>query len=323
MAWHGMASLPCTGSPPKFLLVVWFVFHPSRSAKWLTNDCINAHSQETDGQSQRGAAGRRQRYFLAKQVRREHDGGVARTRYRLIAKVWAAETPKLVAERVEYTTAYCGSVARSASAVQVALHQNCKDLCRLLCVRFQDASSAKVSGLALPPPAKLPLQPDSSFALRRMPANMSEEEIQEQRRRRQQLQQRRQQQGQQQGQQAQQQGGATSPGAEDLAPEGEIEVLYLMRRAKEFNVATRERPEDLQLWLDFAAFQDEALARSESLSLLKGWSMSLQGCMTLHLSASNGNALRDRHQQMIASGSTALPALVHGVIASTQSKLVL
>lgn len=57
--------------------------------QWLMNDHVNIHSQETDGQSQRGAAGRRQRYFLAKQVRREHDGGVARVRYRLVARVRA------------------------------------------------------------------------------------------------------------------------------------------------------------------------------------------------------------------------------------------
>ena len=31
------------------------------------------------------------------------------------------------------------------------------------------------------------------------------------------------------------------------------------RRTREFNVATRERPEDLQLWLDFAAFQDDTM----------------------------------------------------------------
>ena len=32
--------------------------------------------------------------------------------------------------------------------------------------------------MALPPPARLPLLPDSVFALRRMPANMSEEQLQ-------------------------------------------------------------------------------------------------------------------------------------------------
>ncbi len=52
-----------------------------------------AHScsldRETDGQSQRGRAGRRQRYFLAKQVRREYDGGIPRTRYGLLVGVRA------------------------------------------------------------------------------------------------------------------------------------------------------------------------------------------------------------------------------------------
>lgn len=40
----------------------------------------------------------------------------------------------------------------------------------------------------------------------------------------------------------------------------ETAAEQLMRRTREFNIATRERPEDLQLWLDFAAFQDTALA---------------------------------------------------------------
>ena len=31
----------------------------------------------------------------------------------------------------------------------------------------------------------------------------------------------------------------------------------MMRRVKSWNVALRERPHELQLWLDFAAFQDE------------------------------------------------------------------
>ena len=31
----------------------------------------------------------------------------------------------------------------------------------------------------------------------------------------------------------------------------------MMRRIKAWNVALRERPHELQLWLDFAAFQDE------------------------------------------------------------------
>lgn len=38
----------------------------------------------------------------------------------------------------------------------------------------------------------------------------------------------------------------------------------LMRRAKELNVGVREQPENLQLWLDFAAFQDTALPRCRS-----------------------------------------------------------
>ncbi|KAL3135501.1 hypothetical protein ABBQ38_005981 [Trebouxia sp. C0009 RCD-2024] len=37
---------------------------------------------------------------------------------------------------------------------------------------------------------------------------------------------------------------------------GESQDQYVMRRTKEFNIAVRERPHDLQLWLDYAAFQD-------------------------------------------------------------------
>ena len=40
----------------------------------------------------------------------------------------------------------------------------------------------------------------------------------------------------------------------------ETAAEQLTRRTRDFNVATRERPEDLQLWLDFSAFQDTALA---------------------------------------------------------------
>lgn len=38
---------------------------------------------------------------------------------------------------------------------------------------------------------------------------------------------------------------------------GESQDQYEMRRTKEFNIAVRERPHDLQLWLDYAAFQDD------------------------------------------------------------------
>ncbi len=86
--------------------------------------------------------------------------------------------------------------------------------------------------------------------------------LQEQQRQRQQLQQEQQQRRQQQdGRPQQQLGAAQSAEPDEAAPEGETEAAYLMRRAREFNVATRERPGDLQMWLDFAAFQDEALAR--------------------------------------------------------------
>ena len=85
---------------------------------------------------------------------------------------------------------------------------------------------------------------------------------QEQQRQRQELQQDQQQLRRRQEGQPQQQLGTAQPlEPDDAPPEGETEAAYLMRRAREFNVATRERPEDLQMWLAFAAFQDEALAR--------------------------------------------------------------
>ncbi|DBB14987.1 hypothetical protein WJX82_009217 [Trebouxia sp. C0006] len=43
---------------------------------------------------------------------------------------------------------------------------------------------------------------------------------------------------------------------EEEAP-GESQDEYILRRTKEFNIAVRERSHDLQLWLDYAAFQDE------------------------------------------------------------------
>jgi hypothetical protein len=84
--------------------------------------------------------------------------------------------------------------------------------------------------------------------------------LQEQQRQRQKLQQERQLQRQRQEGQRQQ-GVVQPPEPDEAVPEGETEAAYLMRRARDFNVATRERPQDLQMWLDFAAFQDEALAR--------------------------------------------------------------
>ena len=43
---------------------------------------------------------------------------------------------------------------------------------------------------------------------------------------------------------------------EEEAP-GESQDQYIMRRTKEFNIAVRERSHELQLWLDYAVFQDE------------------------------------------------------------------
>eukprot|EP00898_Chlorokybus_atmophyticus_P000447 jgi/Chlat1/1402/Chrsp12S01975 len=44
--------------------------------------------------------------------------------------------------------------------------------------------------------------------------------------------------------------------------EGESFEDHLLRRTKELNQLTRERPGDVQLWLDFAAFQDELIRLS-------------------------------------------------------------
>ena len=46
-------------------------------------------------------------------------------------------------------------------------------------------------------------------------------------------------------------------GEEEVSPPGESRDEYVMRRTKEFNIAVRERSHDLQLWLDYAAFQDD------------------------------------------------------------------
>ena len=42
-----------------------------------------------------------------------------------------------------------------------------------------------------------------------------------------------------------------------MSPPGESQDEYVLRRTKEFNIAVRERSHDLQLWLDYAAFQDD------------------------------------------------------------------
>jgi len=44
---------------------------------------------------------------------------------------------------------------------------------------------------------------------------------------------------------------------EEEGTPGESQDEYILRRTKEFNIAVRERSHDLQLWLDYAAFQDE------------------------------------------------------------------
>ncbi|GAX76039.1 hypothetical protein CEUSTIGMA_g3482.t1 [Chlamydomonas eustigma] len=47
-------------------------------------------------------------------------------------------------------------------------------------------------------------------------------------------------------------------GAEGEDAEGETVEEYILRKTKEYNIATRERPSELQLWLDFSAFQLES-----------------------------------------------------------------
>ena len=53
-------------------------------------------------------------------------------------------------------------------------------------------------------------------------------------------------------------GGGDAETAEAGADAGESLEMYLLRRTRELNAAVRARPYDLQLWLDFAGFQDEA-----------------------------------------------------------------
>ena len=43
----------------------------------------------------------------------------------------------------------------------------------------------------------------------------------------------------------------------------------MMRRVKGWNVAVRQRPHELQLWLDFAAFQDDISKFARTLLLLQ------------------------------------------------------
>ena len=50
-------------------------------------------------------------------------------------------------------------------------------------------------------------------------------------------------------------------------PAGEHAEQRFLRRTSEFNIAVRERPHELQLWLDFAKFQDEAVRCSPSQGL--------------------------------------------------------
>lgn len=51
---------------------------------------------------------------------------------------------------------------------------------------------------------------------------------------------------------------AVLPLTADEALAGENEEQYVMRKTKEFNIATRERPFELGLWIQFAQFQDDA-----------------------------------------------------------------
>jgi hypothetical protein len=60
--------------------------------------------------------------------------------------------------------------------------------------------------------------------------------------------------GQQPGSKGEQAVSVPEDGQEDEG--SETTEQYLMRRTRDLNVATRERPFDLQLWLDFAAYQD-------------------------------------------------------------------
>lgn len=50
-----------------------------------------------------------------------------------------------------------------------------------------------------------------------------------------------------------------APDDEGPVEEGESFEDSLLRRTREFNELVRTRPQDLQGWLDFAAFQDEFL----------------------------------------------------------------
>ncbi len=78
-------------------------------------------------------------------------------------------------------------------------------------------------------------------------------------------------------------GAAAEDGAADGA--GESHEMYLLRRTRELNAAVRAAPYQLQLWLDFAAFQDEATqcARCDIAPCLPGRAPSLPRAATCGL----------------------------------------
>ena len=62
-----------------------------------------------------------------------------------------------------------------------------------------------------------------------------------------------------------QKGGADSDTEQEV---GESHDQYMMRRTKEFNIAVRMRPYELQLWLDYADFQDDLHRSATSLMMM-------------------------------------------------------
>lgn len=184
-----------------------YVFNAHLQTSVLSSRRLPDRSQETDGQSQRGSAGRRQRYFLAKQVRKEHDGGVPRIRYRLIARVrWQMMGVHSSTGNCAVSLCVCCRCLRLQSTCRCKRtgYQSLHDL-GPRCVTAQDVSGGRGGSLALPPPVLLPLQADGSSTMRRAPASLSIEQLQELQRRRQQQQQQQQRWQQQQAEQRRQQ----------------------------------------------------------------------------------------------------------------------
>ena len=87
---------------------------------------------------------------------------------------------------------------------------------------------------------------------------------------------------------------STAHDSDSEADDAETPEQVLMRRTREFNVALRESPHRLQLWLDYAEFQEEvvrwvmAAARASRPvqrrfpAANRAWASTQKPCLDLH-----------------------------------------